>query len=175
MLPLLQFVIICMCMHSVGQIVDRLLVPPGIIEFMDITSRFTDITLKDSVMLFKASGWDRRDMTKSMGGVADDSTLNVFVPVQGGFGALDAENKARLMAPHWKRHLRNFLQHLMFAPAMTMDELKAWVQSQGGTAQKTMLSGKDATFQIDGNTGELTVGDGGGKFIRPYDMKAVDG
>lgn len=137
---------------------------------MKITSEFTTLDMKQIYQLFESTPWNIRDMTKSIGtGVG---SFNVFIPLQGGFGEFNQEDLTRLSTLIWERHLWNFLQHLMFEPAMTLDELTAMVQANGGVMSQKMLSGFNVTFAIDAE-GDLTID--GGRFMRPTNIRAVDG
>ena len=66
----------------------------------------------------------------------------------------------------------DFLLHLTVEPAYTTKELYNLVEQAGGVLEMKMLSSFNTTLAID-SEGELTID--GSRFLKPYDMKGVDG
>ena len=158
------------CFHSVTQIVKKPLVPPGIAMLMKFCADFTTINLKDMAQYYISSGWNIRNLTKSIG--TDQGSFNVFAPIQDGYGEFNIEVAVRISTLEWQRHLWDFLLHMTVEPQRSMEEWKAMTEDAGGYMQVKMLSGFNTTFEID-EDGELTID--GARFLKPYDMLGVDG
>jgi len=156
--------------NGITQIVTKPLIPPGIPMIMKFCAEYTTINLKDMAQYYKSSGWNVRNLTTAIG--TDQGSFNVFAPLQSGYGKFNIEVGIRISTLEWQRHLWDFLLHLTVEPAYTTEQLYQIVEDAGGYLQMKMLSGFNTTFQID-QDGELTVD--GARFLRPYDMKGVDG
>ena len=157
-------------MNSVTQIVKKPLVPPGLAMLMGFCAEYTTINLKDMAQYYKSSEWNLRNLTKSIG--TDQGSFNVFAPLQSGYGEFNIEVAVRISTLEWKRHLWDFLLHMTVEPAHTTDEWYDIVEGAGGYLQVKMLSGFNTTMEIN-EDGDLTID--GPKFLKPYDMKGVDG
>lgn len=155
---------------SVTQIVTKPQVPPGVAMIMKYCAEYTTINLKDMAQYYKSSEWNLRNLTKSIG--TQQGSFNVFAPLQEGYGEFNIEVAVRISTLEWKRHLWDFLLHMTVEPAYTTDELYQLVEDAGGYMQMKMLSGFNTTLQFD-SEGELTID--GARFLKPYDMKGVDG
>ena len=145
------------------------LVPPGLAEVLGYTALFTTINLKDMHQYYVSSGWNLRNLTKSIG--TGHGSFNVFAPLQGGFGEFNIEVAVRISTLEWQRHLWDFLLHLTVEPAHTQEEWTQIVTDAGGYLEVKMLSGFNTTMRIE--DGELTID--GAKFLRPANLKGVDG
>ncbi|CAB9510298.1 Transforming growth factor, beta-induced, 68kDa [Seminavis robusta] len=156
--------------NGVTQIVTKPLVPPGMAMLLQYTADFTTINVRDMATYFSESGWNLRDMTQSIG--VNGGGLNMFVPLQDGFGAFNIEVAVRLSTLEWQRHLWDFLKHTMAEPARTTERWYEVVQEAGGTLAVEMLSGFNTTFVID-DDGDLTID--GARLLKPDDLKGVDG
>jgi len=137
---------------------------------MKFCADFTTINLKDMAQYYISSGWNIRNLTKSIG--TDQGSFNVFAPIQDGYGEFNIEVAVRISTLEWQRHLWDFLLHMTVEPQRSMEEWKAMTEDAGGYMQVKMLSGFNTTFEID-EDGELTID--GARFLKPYDMLGVDG
>ena len=146
------------------------LVPPGLAMIMGFCADFTTINLKDMYQYYVSSEWNLRNLTRSIG--TAQGSFNVFAPLQSGYGEFNIEVAVRISTLEWKRHLWDFLLHLTVEPARTTEEWYDIVEAAGGILTVKMLSGFNTTFVID-EDGELTID--GARFLKPYDMKGVDG
>jgi hypothetical protein len=165
-----QVLLLSFVFQRITQIVTKPLIAPGIAMIMDFCAEFTTINLKDMTQYYQASGWWKRDLTKSIG--TAQGSFNVFAPLQDGYGEFNIEVAVRISTLEWQRHLWDFLLHMTVEPAQTTEELYADVIAAGGYMQRKMLSGFNTTLEID-EAGELTID--GARFLKPYDMKGIDG
>ena len=131
---------------------------------------YTTINLKDMAQYYISSEWELRNLTKSIG--TGHGSFNVFAPLQDGYGEFNIEVGVRISTLEWKRHLWDFLLHMTVEPAYTTEELYELVTDAGGYLEMKMLSGFNTTLRIEPD-GELTID--GARFLKPYDMKGVDG
>lgn len=131
---------------------------------------YTTINLKDMAQYYRSSEWNLRNLTTSIG--TAQGSFNVFAPLQDGYGEFNIEVAVRISTLEWRRHLWDFLLHMTVEPAYTTEELYEVVTDAGGYLEMKMLSGFNTTFEID-QEGELTID--GARFLKPYDMKGVDG
>lgn len=155
--------------NGVTQIVDKPLVAPGLAMVMGFCADFTTINLKDMYQYYVSSGWNLRNLTRSIG--TDQGSFNVFAPLQDGFGSFNIEVGVRISTLEWERHLWDFLLHLTVEPARTSEEWTELVKDNGGKMSVKMLSGFPIEMAIIDE--ELTINKA--RIIGPYDMQGVDG
>jgi hypothetical protein len=150
--------------------VKKPLVPPGLAEVLGYTAEFTSINMKDMYQYFVSSGWNLRDLSTSIG--TGQGNFSLFAPLQDGFGEFNIEVAVRISTLEWRRHLLNFLLHLIVTPARTQEEWTQIVADAGGYLEVKMLSGFNTVMTIDYD-GELRID--GAALLRPNDIKGVDG
>jgi uncharacterized surface protein with fasciclin (FAS1) repeats len=127
-------------------VVDKVLKPPFIMDFLEMTFNITGFGIDTLVELVRATN-------SSLGDLAEaevDQHVTLFAPLDSNFeAALSEEDQEKLLSPAWSRHLRDMLLNLIAPLPYTYDGL--FEMAQSGTAVEV----------IGGSSYELTVSDGG--------------
>jgi Fasciclin domain len=160
---------------SVFYVVDRLLSPPSLVQFLGITAAHSDLKVTNAYNLYSAVFWDTVEMG-SLLGYKEGKNFTLFAPTDDISGVLPLEETTRLLNPIWSRHLEDLLKHWLTDRAYTRQQLRQMAVSSGGEFPLLMLSGSTVLIVAEGDD-DLSVSDGStvGSFLKPSDLRGVDG
>lgn len=133
------------------------------------TASFTNIGVNVLHSLLVASGWDTKDLRKTF---TEKDGFTIFAPLDTALTAkLSIDDMVRLKESQWKRHLNDFLKHMVFGEALSQEELIKRTDLAGGILRFPTLSLRDVILS---NFGSLAV-DGALVEEQPGNIRAVDG
>ena len=155
--------------------VDKLLSPPGLVQFLGFTATYSDLQVTNAHYLFTMAAWNGLDLGRSLG-FTQGKQFTLFAPTDKSLRALPMERTQRLLDPMWSRHLEDLLKHWITDRAFSRDQLRQLAVSSGGEVELVMLSGSTILVVADSDDG-LSISDGTsqGDFFKPSSLKAVDG
>lgn len=164
-----------MAENGVFYVVDKLLAPPGLLEFLGVTATYSGLNVTNAYDLLIAASWDTADLGRSFG-YKQGKQFTLFAPTDEFFTNLPLEETERLLDPAWSQHLDDLLKHWITDKSYTRKQLRQMTVSAGGEFELPMLSGSTIRL-VAGGDDELSVSDGisTGKFFKPSNLRGVDG
>lgn len=153
---------------SVGYVVDKCLVCPGVAMLVDVAAVYTKYNLKDTAELFRASEWNLRDLRQSVG---DGSALTLFASILTGWSFFNQDDQTRLSGDEWKPHQLDLLSHMLVQGVHTKEDLLAQYNQKGAFNLTSLLN---QTIEVNLNTTMNDVSVAGGEFIKS-NIQGVDG
>jgi hypothetical protein len=155
-------------MFSVGYVIDKCQVCPGVAMLVAVASEFTVYNLKDTAQFFQASEWNRRDLRQSVG---DGTAVTLFATINTGWNFFNMEDITRLASDEWKPHQLDLLAHMMVQGTLTLKDLTTRYE-QEGPYNLTSLVNQSIPVDFNKESNKLMVG-GGDVFFS--DIQGVDG
>lgn len=153
---------------SVGYVVDKCQVCPGVAMLVDVAAKHTIYNLKDTAQFFRVSEWNNRDLRQSVG---DGTDITLFASINTGWGFFNLEDVTRLASDKWKRHQWDLLRHMMVQGAHTYESLKERYDEEG-PFNMTSLTNENILIGFDDTKQKVTVA--GGEIFFP-NIRGVDG
>lgn len=154
---------------SVGYVIDKCQVCPGVAMLVDVASLHTIYNLKDTAQFFQASEWNRRDLRESVG---DGSPLTLFASISTGWDFFNVDDMTRIAGDEWKPHQLDLLSHMLVQGIYTKEDLKAKYEAAGGAFNLTTLVNQTIKIEFDKTSDKVTA-DGGELFFP--NIQGVDG
>jgi uncharacterized surface protein with fasciclin (FAS1) repeats len=153
-----------------GYVLDKCQVCPGVSMLTDYAGlKVPEYNVEDFAQYLRASEWNRRDLTQSIGDPTKNITL--FASLRPGIVEWFREDTTRISTDQWKPHLRDLLRHCTVQGAMTYADLKKRFDEEG---QYNLTSLANQTVEVDYDVKKdlLTVAGG---TIAAADIRGVDG
>jgi hypothetical protein len=168
----LTLVIIIITIRA-GYVLDKCQVCPGVSMLTDFAGeKVPEFNVVDFAQYLRASEWNRRDLTQSVGNNAPGNNITLFASLRSGIVEFFREDTTRISTDEWKPHLRDLLRHCMVQGAMTYDDLKARYDANGGAYNLTSLANQTIAVDYDADK-QLVLVEGG--TIAKSDIRGVDG
>ena len=157
--------------NGVGYVVDKCPICPGVAMLNAYTDEYTNHQTGDTAQLFRASQWNLRNLSLSIG---SGQKLTVFSPTDSAWQKdVDEDVVVRVSTLKYIRHLWNFLEHMAIEGEFTRQDLiDLWNTNGQQPYNMTSVSGEDVEFDYDPTTETLTI-DGGDIYFS--DIRGVDG
>lgn len=156
--------------NSVGYVVDKCPICPGIAMMAYYAAEYTIHSLRDVSQFFVSSEWNLRNLSYSLG---DGTPFTFFAPINAGWDFLTLDDTTRLATDKWKRHLWDLLKHFLYQGEYSEQELKEMVLNNGRKPLNlTMMTGEKIMLDYDESRDVVKVGPGEIYFS---DVRGVDG
>lgn len=134
----------------------------------DVASVYTVYNLKDTAQFFTASGWNLRDLRRSVG---DGSPVTLFASINDGWNVFNMDDINRLAGEEWKPHQIDLLSNMLVQGYYTYQDLQARFNKTGAYNLTTLIN---QTILIDFDSVKNTLSAAGGDIFFP-NIQGVDG
>jgi uncharacterized surface protein with fasciclin (FAS1) repeats len=155
---------------SVGYVVDKCPICPGVAMLIDYATEFTGrkYNLRQTSTFFVASMWNLRNLSLSVG---DGSEITMLASNDDGWKVFNLQDMTRLASDQWNPHKLDLLRHNLIQGRLSYNDLLQKYQTEG-TFNLTSLAGQPVTIGYNEDNKTITVA-GGDIFYK--DVQGTDG